>query len=146
MIELNFYRGKKEKYDQMLYGDGIYFTTDTLEIIHDSQSYAYTPSKDLIGDLIDGNIKDIVLEDDGQVTYSVIRKETNGTFTIQSGIKFPVAIAGFASETGTIRGGQHGLMSPTDKYNLDTLISDESTEGSVKNTINDYLSWIDVNN
>lgn len=37
---INFYRGLKSLYKQELHGTGIYFTTDTLEIIHNGKSYS----------------------------------------------------------------------------------------------------------
>lgn len=37
---LKFYRGLRHLYNINLHGDGIYFTTDTLEIIHNNQSYS----------------------------------------------------------------------------------------------------------
>lgn len=37
---INFYRGLKARYDLNLHKTGIYFTTDTNEIIHDGKSYS----------------------------------------------------------------------------------------------------------
>jgi hypothetical protein len=39
MNEVLFYRGIKNKYNKALYGDGIYFATDTKEIIVNGVSY-----------------------------------------------------------------------------------------------------------
>ena len=37
---IKFYRGLKSLYEYTIHGDGIYFTTDTHEIIHNNQSYS----------------------------------------------------------------------------------------------------------
>lgn len=37
---IKFYRGLKNRYDKSNHGSGIYFATDTLEIIHDGSSYS----------------------------------------------------------------------------------------------------------
>lgn len=39
MMLVQHYRGKKEHYNQYVHGSGIYFATDTKEIIHDGQVY-----------------------------------------------------------------------------------------------------------
>ena len=37
---LTFYKGPRNAYDVEIHGDGIYFTTDTCEIIHDGKTYS----------------------------------------------------------------------------------------------------------
>lgn len=39
-MSIKFYKGKKSSYDVNQHGNGIYFTTDTQEIIHDNKSYS----------------------------------------------------------------------------------------------------------
>lgn len=41
MAQIKFYRGTKEKYDQLTHADGLYFATDTLEIILNNKSYGF---------------------------------------------------------------------------------------------------------
>ena len=37
---INFYRGLESSYKPSVHGDGIYFATDTLKIIHDNKNYS----------------------------------------------------------------------------------------------------------
>lgn len=37
---LAFYKGPRNAYDLTTHGNGIYFTTDTCEIIHDGKTYS----------------------------------------------------------------------------------------------------------
>lgn len=39
-MTINFFRGLRASYNQELHGTGIYFATDTLEIIHGGKSYS----------------------------------------------------------------------------------------------------------
>lgn len=48
MTELKFYRGEKSKYDKTLHGDGVYFSTDTHEIIHNGIPYKGIIDDDLL--------------------------------------------------------------------------------------------------
>ena len=41
-LSIPHYRGLKEKYDEQKYGDGIFFTTDTHEIIANNATYGET--------------------------------------------------------------------------------------------------------
>ena len=50
MVEINFYRGLAENYNREIHGDGIYFATNTLQIIHDGKSYGMSSQVDLDGD------------------------------------------------------------------------------------------------
>ena len=50
MTEINFYRGLAEKYNREIHGDGIYFATNTLQIIHDGKSYGISSQIDIDGD------------------------------------------------------------------------------------------------
>ena len=47
MAEIKFYRGIAEKYNREIHGDGIYFATNTLQIIHDGKSYGISSQIDL---------------------------------------------------------------------------------------------------
>ena len=70
---IKFYRGLKSLYENKIHGDGIYFTTDTHEIIHNNQSYSglqqvnkIVSSIKIEGDLLtvtytDGDFETIVL-------------------------------------------------------------------------------------
>lgn len=67
MTEIKFYRGIAEKYNQELHGDGIYFATNTLQIIHDGNSYGISSqidlseyaTKDFVSDGLCGFIKNL---------------------------------------------------------------------------------------
>lgn len=51
MKEVNFYRGLRRKYNKALYGDGIYFATDTKEIIVNDISYGSVDVDDELTEL-----------------------------------------------------------------------------------------------
>lgn len=67
MAEIKFYRGRSEKYNREIHGDGIYFATNTLQIIHDGRSYGISSqidlseyaTKDFISDSLCGYVKDL---------------------------------------------------------------------------------------
>lgn len=46
---LNFYRGLESSYKPSVHGDGIYFATDTLKIIHNNNNYS--GSSDVISEI-----------------------------------------------------------------------------------------------
>ena len=145
MAKLEFYRGKIDSYDQSKHGQGIYFSTDTFEIIHNSQSFAFTPSKKFVEELLDGTIGDFSWDTTtGKLYYSKFTHNENGDLVEEEGLEFPVAIAGQKTHSGDFIGGADGLMSARDKYNLDTLIAGENIDGSVKNIVSSYLEWEDV--
>lgn len=82
MAELKFYRGIVEKYNQEIHGDGLYFATNTFQIIHNGQSYGVSSqidfsdyaTKDFIRDSLCGYVKDLTFsENTGEFTY--IKKE-----------------------------------------------------------------------
>lgn len=63
MEEINIYRGLKEKYNYGLHKDGLYFCTDTLEILHNGQSYGVGAASTNTTYAEEGNI-DIATTDD----------------------------------------------------------------------------------
>lgn len=96
-LSIPHYRGKKEKYNKSIHGDGIFFTTDTHEIIHNNESYN----------------KYISL-------YSWTINSTNNVLTLlmNNGEKFDIT---FDEVSETSR----GLMSAEDKKRLDSLDIDK---------------------
>ena len=62
---IKFYRGFKSSYEYKIHGDGIYFTTDTQEIIHNNQSYSGLQQSDKIVSSIklEGNSLTIIYTD-----------------------------------------------------------------------------------
>lgn len=88
MTEIKFYRGVAEKYDQELHGDGIYFATNTLQIIHDGRSYGISnqvdlsdyATKDFISDSLCGFIYNLTFNsEDGVFSYQRKDKITRPT-------------------------------------------------------------------
>lgn len=68
-MSIKFYKGKKSLYDVSQHGNGIYFTTDTQEIIHDGKSYS--------GLLEEGkSVKDITLAE-GVMTITYTDNSTS---------------------------------------------------------------------
>lgn len=84
MIEINFYRGLAEKYNREIHGDGIYFATNTLQIIHDGRSYGMSSqidlegdyaTKDFIADSLLGFMKDLRFDQEtGEFSYTRRKK------------------------------------------------------------------------
>lgn len=71
---IKFYRGLSTKYDVTTHGQGIYFATDTLEIIHNEKSYSGLLSEST-------DVKDVTLVD-GVMTITF---NDNSTKTIEVG-------------------------------------------------------------
>lgn len=93
MKEVNFYRGLRRKYNKALYGDGIYFATDTKEIIVNEISYGSVDVDDeltelgknpVIGSAIYKAIKDNVTNGINNAPYgaSLELSAANNTYTI----------------------------------------------------------------
>lgn len=141
MEVINFYRGSKEDYNLSLHKAGIYFTTDTLEILHNGNSFAYSPAQSFVKDALAGVIKSIKINDSGKLTYLKIGLDSSGNI-IETLEIFPVALEIIRDEEGNIVSlGQDGLMSAQDKTDLTKLQADENTEGSIRNLINESWAW-----
>ena len=83
MAEIKFYRGIAEKYNREIHGDGIYFATNTLQIIHDGKSYGISSqidlseyaTKDFVSDNLCGFIKDLYFDPEtGEFNYTKRKK------------------------------------------------------------------------
>jgi len=70
MEEVLFYKGLKAKYNKALYGNGIYFATDTKEIIVDGVSYG---SVDIDDELTEISNNPVV----GSAIYKAIKDNIN---------------------------------------------------------------------
>lgn len=120
---LKFYNGKRKDYKDA-YKGGLYFSTDTFEILYSGQSYAYYPSRSFTKGLVDGSIKDLYVED-GKLKFKKVDKD--GIATIGevdlSGVvsNLPTASATGLDENGEVIGND-GLMTKEDKYNLDQVV------------------------
>lgn len=97
---IKFYRGLKSRYDVNTHGFGIYFTTDTLEIIHNGESYSGLLE-------VGKSVKDVTLVDGVMtITYS---DNTTSTAEIGSGkyqsniedktLAMPNTVGGIAKDT-----------------------------------------------
>ena len=84
MAEIKFYRGIAEKYNREIHGDGIYFATNTLQIIHDGKSFGISSSqidlseyatKDFVSDSLCGFVKDLYFDSEtGEFNYTKRKK------------------------------------------------------------------------
>ena len=90
MARIKFYRGLVEDYDVALHGDGIYFATDKLKILHNGESYGaeqldLVEIKEFISDNLLGYVKDLdYSEETGEFSYSKKVKVTT-TETTETG-------------------------------------------------------------
>ena len=75
-MTINFFRGLRASYNQELHGTGIYFATDTLEIIHGGKSYSGLLE-------VGKSVKDIALVD-GVMTITYTDSTTT---TVEDAIK-----------------------------------------------------------
>ena len=91
MVEINFYRGIAEHYNREIHGDGIYFATNTLQIIHDGKSYGISSqidvngdyaTKDFIADSLLGFIKDLHFDSETGEFFYTKRNKIKDTFGI----------------------------------------------------------------
>jgi hypothetical protein len=97
---INFFRGPRASYSQTLHGTGIYFATDTLEIIHDGKSYSGLLE-------VGKSVKDITLVNGVMtITYTDLSTTTVevGSGKYQSNIEdktlaMPNAVGGIAKNT-----------------------------------------------
>lgn len=102
---MKFYRGKKELYDQEKHGDGMFFTTDSQEIITNQAIYGGSSSSEDSGNqVVSGSFSD-------------------GTLIINKTVGDPITIT-IADATDNTK----GLLSSTDKQKIDSMMTWEVIE------------------
>lgn len=83
MAELKFYRGSSDKYEEAKHGNGVYFATDTFQIIHAGRAYGAVgqldftdyASKDFVYDAMSGCVKELEYsEATGEFKYTKTKK------------------------------------------------------------------------
>jgi predicted nucleic acid-binding Zn-ribbon protein len=76
---IKFYRGPKSLYDSILHGSGIYFTTDTLEILHNGGIYLGNLPSELesLAEQVEANTREIQLLTGGELVQSQIESAIN---------------------------------------------------------------------
>lgn len=116
MAQVKFYRGLKEKYNKSTHLDGIYFATDTFEIIVNNKTYGGTKSATV-----------------SEISYD----EPSHKFTIVKGDGSSVELSLPVTD-----GTNAGLMSAEDKKKLDTVLGGFDPEGpSVQEEINKIKAY-----
>lgn len=103
MAQVKFYRGLKEKYNESTHLDGIYFATDTFEIIVNNKTYGGTKSATV-----------------SEISYD----EPSHKFTIVKGDGSSVELSLPVTD-----GTNAGLMSAEDKKKLDAILEGFDPEG-----------------
>lgn len=103
MAQVKFYRGLKEKYNESTHLDGIYFATDTFEIIVNNKTYGGTKSATV-----------------SEISYD----EPYHKFTIVKGDGSSVELSLPVTD-----GTNAGLMSAEDKKKLDAILEGFDPEG-----------------
>lgn len=103
MSQVKFYRGLKEKYNESTHLDGIYFATDTFEIIVNNKTYGGTKSATV-----------------SEISYD----EPSHKFTIVKGDGSSVELSLPVTD-----GTNAGLMSAEDKKKLDAVLEGFDPEG-----------------
>lgn len=103
MAQIKFYRGLKEKYNESTHLDGIYFATDTFEIIVNNKTYGGTKSATV-----------------SEISYD----EPSHKFTIVKGDGSSVELSLPVTD-----GTNAGLMSAEDKKKLDAVLEGFDPEG-----------------
>lgn len=103
MAQVKFYRGLKEKYNESTHLDGIYFATDTFEIIVNNKTYGGTKSATV-----------------SEINYD----EPSHKFTIVKGDGSSVELSLPVTD-----GTNAGLMSAEDKKKLDAVLEGFDPEG-----------------
>ena len=61
MKEVNFYKGPSGRYNKKTHGDGIYFATDTQEILVDGLSYGSVEVDDILTEIGENPVKGNVI-------------------------------------------------------------------------------------
>ena len=103
MAQVKFYRGLKEKYNKSTHLDGIYFATDTFEIIVNNKTYGGTKSATV-----------------SEISYD----EPSHKFTIVKGDGSSIELSLPVTD-----GTNAGLMSAEDKKKLDAILEGFDPEG-----------------
>ena len=103
MAQVKFYRGLKEKYNESTHLDGIYFATDTFEIIVNNKTYGGTKSATV-----------------SEISYD----EPSHKFTIVKGDGSSIELSLPVTD-----GTNAGLMSAEDKKKLDAVLEGFDPEG-----------------
>lgn len=103
MAQVKFYRGLKEKYNESTHLDGIYFATDTFEIIVNNKTYGGTKSAAV-----------------SEISYD----EPSHKFTIVKGDGSSIELSLPVTD-----GTNAGLMSAEDKKKLDAVLEGFDPEG-----------------
>lgn len=116
MAQVKFYRGLKEKYNESTHLDGIYFATDTFEIIVNNKTYGGTKSATV-----------------SEISYD----EPSHKFTIVKGDGSSVELSLPVTD-----GTNAGLMSAEDKKKLDAVLEGFDPEGpSVQEKIDEIKAY-----
>lgn len=116
MAQVKFYRGLKEKYNESTHLDGIYFATDTFEIIVNNKTYGGTKSATV-----------------SEISYD----EPSHKFTIVKGDGSSVELSLPVTD-----GTNAGLMSAEDKKKLDAALEGFDPEGpSVQEEIDEIKAY-----
>lgn len=109
---IDFFRGLKSKYNVVNHGSGVYFTTDTQEIIHQGKSYS-------------GIIKDITINDGNiQIVYN---DDTTKTLNLPDSTE--LLIQQITDETSRATAAEQELFNNIDLINKD--LSSKATVGNV---------------
>lgn len=119
MSAINFYRGLKAKYNLSTHGNGIYFTTDTNEIIHAGNSYG----------IKDSNMQGFVTND--ELSSSIAKLVHSARFDKeQSRINFydKADSIVFSVTLPEATSTSAGLMSAQDKLELAKLIDSPAVQ------------------
>lgn len=116
MSQVKFYRGLKEKYNESTHLDGIYFATDTFEIIVNNKTYGGTKSATV-----------------SEISYD----EPSHKFTIVKGDGSSIELSLPVTD-----GTNAGLMSAEDKKKLDAVLEGFDPEGpSVQEEIDEIKAY-----
>lgn len=116
MSQVKFYRGLKEKYNESTHLDGIYFATDTFEIIVNNKTYGGTKSATV-----------------SEISYD----EPSHKFTIVKGDGSSIELSLPVTD-----GTNAGLMSAEDKKKLDAVLEGFDPEGpSVQEKIDEIKAY-----
>ena len=122
MAQVKFYRGLREKYNAGSHADGVYFATDTAEILLNGISYGL--SEEVKNQVITNITYD---QTSGKLTFV-----TNGAETPDIEITIPEATA-----------ENPGLMSSEDKDLLDKVLAGLDGDKTIQDLINEAKATID---
>lgn len=153
MAQVKFYRGLKEKYNESTHLDGIYFATDTFEIIVNNKTYGGTKSAAVSEINYDEpSHKFTIVKGDGssvELSLPVTDGTNAGLMSAEDKKKLDTVIDGSnVSLTGYSKPSAGGAVAPTDKvndaigkleYDLDTA---ESTLEQAVQDINDLQEQV----